>query len=868
MARAHAATKESSASVSSTSETEDGSDRGSSASRTRRRGPLQAGGPAVGLGASTHELPDIQPKLTVNEPGDKYEKEAERVADAVMRMPDPKREANVQEQLSSNRIQRMCPRCQRRARQGKPLNCEECEEELRRTESSATSPAVDAETQRQIRSLQGGGKPLRKSTRSFYEPRFGVSFSDVRVHTGLKADEAARSVNAEAFTIGQDIVFQSGAYRVETENGKKLLAHELTHVLQQDAGRPSIQRACDPAVLAARTSPVFFPEESDLMEVFQGARTLSNGDFAPVAIGLVQQALVDLGYDLGSTGRRNDGVDRDFGPNTATGVQNFQSNESLAGVSAGVVDQKTLRCLDEIRSKEEVPQHQTGTVAPEQYRVEGQRSGGRDEDIFFERGSSTLDAEDKTKISQLATDHKGCQLELEGFISEDERVDFGTSLVDDRLDAVDAEFAADNHGDPGVCPTPASPLRVKNAHPNASSGVSSYRLRRKVEVVPPGESSETLPCPPGAPQFRNLTASEDAVLTDAIDDSRDWLDNAVGKLTPGHPEGDPALNAYFGGTGRRSTIKNNLKTWRDHVDNVVRTNNRHGTQCNAVCDSATAFNNGTGASAQMTVCEQFFEPVTIHGISSTESKAFIIMHEAGHGALDTTDLGYGHRRLIEFLSQYPTIAENNTDSYTLMVLCLNGKSSLCAPPGASDTTAGMNPAEEEKARRGLAWLETWLTWSSQDTSSLYRQVNIARQSGQDLSTVNSYYNRVFETLIDAFDIHRAPGDAPPTFREKTTVAAIRDRLSLMQDAAHEGLEVEKDTTPPLKMRWESGGPRGAPGRKVYLIDAYFNLTNDRDRVEELLPLLIDAADNIEATLEPKYETFIKENVRNSRNNRP
>lgn len=678
----------------------------------------------------------------------------------------------------------------------------------------------------------------------------------------------ATAMGARAFTVGPDIGFAEGQYAPETREGRHLLAHELTHVLQQSAGRPSIQRACDPAVLAARTSPVFFPEESVLMEVFQGARTLSNGDFAPVAIGLVQQALVDLGYNLGPHGRRNDGVDRDFGDDTEQGVEAFQTAETIPGVTAGVVDQNTLRCLDEIRSKREVPQHQAGTVASEQYRVEGQRSGGRDEDIFFARGSSSLDAEDKNKIKKLATAHQGCTLELEGFISEDERVDFGASLADDRLDAVDAELAANNHDDPGVCPHPSPPLRVKNAHPNASSGVSSYRLRRKVEIVPPGATSKTLPCPPGAAQFRSLTASEDTVLTDAIDDSKDWLDKAVGKLTPGHAEGDPALNAYFGGTGRRSTIKSNLKKWRDHVDNVVRTNNRHGTQCNAVCDSAVAFNNGTGSSAQMTVCHRFFEAVTFHGLNNKESKAFIIMHEAGHGSLGTKDTAYGHRRLIEFLSQYPGIAETNTDSYTLMVLCLNGKAGMCAPPGASDTTAGMSPAEEEKARQGLAWLETWLTWGSQDVSSLYRRVNIARQSGQDVSAVNTYYDRVFDTLIAAFDIHRAPGDAPPTFREQTTVAAIRDRLSLLQRATREGLEVEKDTTPPLRMRWESGGPQGSPGRKVYLIDAYFALSSDRDRVERLLPVIIEAADNIDAALKSKYETFIKQNVRNSRNNQP
>jgi outer membrane protein OmpA-like peptidoglycan-associated protein len=93
---------------------------------------------------------------------------------------------------------------------------------------------------RQIESVTSGEKPLPPAVQSFFEPRFGRDFSDVSVHTDSKADEAARSIDAEAFTHGNDIVFKSGAYRPNTEGGRELLAHELTHVVQQghatDAG--------------------------------------------------------------------------------------------------------------------------------------------------------------------------------------------------------------------------------------------------------------------------------------------------------------------------------------------------------------------------------------------------------------------------------------------------------------------------------------------------------------------------------------------------------------------------------------------------------------------------------------------------------
>lgn len=241
MAYARAASKKSSASLSSKSETEERNDRRSSASTTREPGPLRGGGPVVGFGASTldtREMPDISPKLTVNEQGDKYEREAERVADAVMRMPDPESTVETQEKVPSDRIQRMCARCQRRYRQGKPLNCETCEPELQHyEEASMGGKATHSDGFEQAAEVsREPGKPLSEGPQSFFENRMGEDFGDVRIHTGRDADRAAQSIDARAFTLGDDIVFRSGEYQPNTQDGKRLLAHELTHVVQQRTG--------------------------------------------------------------------------------------------------------------------------------------------------------------------------------------------------------------------------------------------------------------------------------------------------------------------------------------------------------------------------------------------------------------------------------------------------------------------------------------------------------------------------------------------------------------------------------------------------------------------------------------------------------
>jgi hypothetical protein len=101
---------------------------------------------------------------------------------------------------------------------------------------------------RWLDALVGGGTPLAPSTRAFMEPRFGHDFSAVRVHTGAAATDAAAALNARAFTIGRDVVFGAEQYAPDGEGGKRLLAHELVHTVQQSPGltpRPVVQRSPD-----------------------------------------------------------------------------------------------------------------------------------------------------------------------------------------------------------------------------------------------------------------------------------------------------------------------------------------------------------------------------------------------------------------------------------------------------------------------------------------------------------------------------------------------------------------------------------------------------------------------------------------------
>ncbi|MBV9883212.1 MAG: DUF4157 domain-containing protein [Sphingomonadaceae bacterium] len=147
----------------------------------------------------------IQPSLRISQPDDAAEQEADRIANAVVSMPDP---APAATQRSGRAIHRA------------PAGA---------AGPAAAHPAVAAE----VRSASGGGRPLPAKARGFLEPRFGANLGGVRVHTGAKADKLAGKLQARAFTHGKDVFFGEGQFAPETRDGMHLLAHELTHTIQQ-----------------------------------------------------------------------------------------------------------------------------------------------------------------------------------------------------------------------------------------------------------------------------------------------------------------------------------------------------------------------------------------------------------------------------------------------------------------------------------------------------------------------------------------------------------------------------------------------------------------------------------------------------------
>jgi hypothetical protein len=199
----------------------------------------------------------IQPKLTIGRPNDKYEQEADRIADEVMRMPEAALQRQVDEEEEEGlrtkpNAEKIAPHVQRQVGpeeeeepiQAKPANGatvqrqeeESEEEEEGRLQTKGTAKGVAATgsgLESRVHSLRGSGEPLPDTERTFFESRFGADFANVRVHHDIQSAHAARRINARAYTLGHDVVFGAGEYSPNSSSGRKLLAHELTHVLQQ-----------------------------------------------------------------------------------------------------------------------------------------------------------------------------------------------------------------------------------------------------------------------------------------------------------------------------------------------------------------------------------------------------------------------------------------------------------------------------------------------------------------------------------------------------------------------------------------------------------------------------------------------------------
>jgi hypothetical protein len=214
-----------------------------------------------------------QTKLALSRPDDPAEREADRIAERITRVTQPQ-------------VQRQCTAC---AADGAP--CPACEQQAvaRRAADGAAPPARAPDG---LAQALGAGRTLEPAVRTFFEPRLGQDLRDVSVHTGSAADAAARALKADAFTVGSHIAFRDMRFSPGSSPGRRLLAHELAHVIQQRGGSAEpaamIQRSAASDLIDSHTSWGNLDEEALGAELL---RRITSG-----ALRIVEEVLDALGW--------------------------------------------------------------------------------------------------------------------------------------------------------------------------------------------------------------------------------------------------------------------------------------------------------------------------------------------------------------------------------------------------------------------------------------------------------------------------------------------------------------------------------------------------------------------------------------------
>ena len=178
-----------------------------------------------------HQTPNsfpIQPKLTIGQPNDKYEQEADAVAHQVVNQINSPQPQSLQREA--------IPEDEDKVQAKSLIQCQ-------------SNEAITASSQLEssINQTRGKGQPLSDKIKQPMEKSFGTDFSGVKIHTDAQSDRLNQSIQAKAFTTGQDIFFRQGAYNPSSRGGQELIAHELTHVVQQ-TGKNSLQPKINRAV--------------------------------------------------------------------------------------------------------------------------------------------------------------------------------------------------------------------------------------------------------------------------------------------------------------------------------------------------------------------------------------------------------------------------------------------------------------------------------------------------------------------------------------------------------------------------------------------------------------------------------------------
>lgn len=842
----------------------------------------------------------IQTKLSIGQPDDQYEKEADAVADRVVNTSDAdiqRPQANEKEEEektvqakplsgpSELPIQRQIePEEEAEGIQRQVADENEEEEPIQAKSQSNTQTSVAPDMGKAVKSTQGGGQGLNGSTRHFFETRFGHDFSDVRIHADSRANHLARSINARAFTHGRDIYFNSGQYQPTQHEGRHLLAHELTHVLQQNKTyAPAIQRACGSAAIGTpggcSNQPLDFLEDYPRYRFINNCDTFNAGEDTRLINEMAAQpatARFEI-HGYAST------------PGESTYNENLSCARALkaktlitdpvpsgAGIAAGRIDgvfkhgespgPETERRSVVITPPVPTPMPLPGAVpvpaaSDFQIRRIGRSTRSR---IFFAQHSHGLTSSATTQIGAIKT-AAPASVRLIGFVSADE----SAGLAQDRADEVESALKS---------PPNAVNVASATANPAAMASRSDFVSARSVEVVVGAAAPTTLDCAAVDahgnllnPPRQDCTVMDPPTWT-AFNSAMPIANNAMLRAVnavSGVPNANDAqvIDRFFGNHDPATivTLRTNLTRLQAHVSNLPAI-----TQCGGQCHiglcargNSIAFNHGVDAASTKTLCVPNFKRL------NTMDRARNLIHESAHGTSPlggaahptkgTRDLAYRHERILFHLSTADRL--RNSDSYALFALFLREIQQTgnpnAAPAGISTpatdnltgfSTTGAHP-EQPALELALAHFEKRLSWAASQTGQLYNQVRKVRTGA--LSWPGSWARNLMTQAAAGFPL-TAP-NTTPTLTDQLRVAAIAERYSRMKWASKRNLNISR--MPTGLINWPAAASWVA-GSTLQIGPDFFRATPD-DQVSLLVEILARVTRDVETSYIPAYVSLAK-----------
>jgi hypothetical protein len=294
----------------------------------------------------------IQKKEEEKEPVQKKEEEEEKPVQKKEKEEEPIQKKEEEKELVQKKeeeekpVQAKCDDCEKEDKVQKKGKEEE-EKSVQTKSNSSETKSQNNTVESKLDSSKGNGTTMDKTTKQEMEAGFGTDFSNVNIHTDSTAVQMSQELGAQAFTRGNDVYFNKGKYNPDSKEGKHLLAHELTHTVQQTGVVQKSETVQKSAINANENHPENLRAENPefindyyLEKANDDESYITNGCKGNY-VSKLQNGLMDLGYQLPKFG-----ADGDFGSETRNAVVNFQSDNFLQ--TDGVVGPETMGTLDNI----------------------------------------------------------------------------------------------------------------------------------------------------------------------------------------------------------------------------------------------------------------------------------------------------------------------------------------------------------------------------------------------------------------------------------------------------------------------------------------------------------------------------------------